>query len=1335
MRFVSTRGVLLSFLLTLILIFNATASTEYAHFVHYGSNEGLISNKVWCLETDPNGHLWIATDFGLDRFNGKTFKHFLKKDYPSLNHESVHGIKYSADQKLIITGMHGMLYEFDIKGDTFTHIIPNGEHQTTVNCIYIAPDSSRYMLTSHRGVFKYNKQTKKYEHIRTNVDGVENGFLSSMYIDPKGNIWLGTVGQVFVLNSKWEHLFTFRHPQGKGGAITLIKEVSENEVAVTSYTDEIWFFNIQQEDFSQPRILQLPFNNAVGLLLDHSGRCWISTDGDGLWYTTNIRSPHPNFTDVKPFNANNNEIAKIYSMTEDAQGNIWVGTYNTGIWGYMKQQSSLVYFSSQKGLPTSVCTGFYTDKNDNLWVSTDGNGLFEIVGDFQQIKRHNLECQNLVSMKKASEDDVLIGTWGKGVLNYNLKTQKSSRLTYGSIGKGNDCMCHADIMDNDEYWVCSGGDGIYCKRDQQWERFLLKDSTLGYPEMWSKKVVDGKNGNRWILTTNAIWLTDNKKDPSLKRIAAKPNETPYYINDALVLENDNLLVATAKNIIVVKADGSAVDTLSYLPNAVYNIVQTGKDGKIWAASSEGVITIDLAKNAFKKMAGNTTKNARYEFFPQAGYRDNKGRLFFGTNNGFFCYNVDGVHEAKPISTLAFSDIYINSAKVKPYTSILEEGPISALKAIELSHDKTNISLDIDVVDFDDLNKAICRYKLKGLNDVWSTINDEQQITFSYLPKGEYTLIVEAFRNNSSEEKASISLNIKVLPPWWDTWLCKILFLLGCIGLIGYIIWQRMKRMKEVHELLTKTVDERTRDLKNALAEKNRLISVIAHDLKNPMFAIVGALGNWISKNKYAANDAKKIEEIYNSASLLQNEMQNLLDWVQADKDDLAWHPEPTNTSVIVNNVAKLLSKQVQMKGITLKTNQMLGKLVIADKRSLEVVVRNLVSNSIKFTPRGGYVEIVTKEVDGKAHIAIKDNGIGMSKETVSALMQSGKHKTTEGTDHETGTGMGIDLCQTYIKRNKGTLNIESTPGKGSSFLITLPLTNTAAEVASCTIEPENEGYESIEFDGTLLDGNTFLVVDDDKLIRKNLGEALAPYANVIEASDGAEGLQMVREKMPDIVISDVSMPVMSGLELSEHITSDPSTQHIPLLFISANNEENDRLKGLKSGAVDYIVKPFSNKELLFKLNNMLCLRQNIQQKLLDQMMTQQSEKNAAHNQAESKQNDTISKEMAPDLKKFMELLEANYSNCKLQIDDLAKEMGISQSTMSRRIKTLSGKTPVELLANYRLNKARNLLLARDGKADVAIADVALKVGFADPSYFTRRFKDYFGYTPSQVTNS
>lgn len=1327
--------------LLLLSVLKAPAATEYAHFVHYSTNDGMASNRILYIEPDPEGHLWIATDFGVDRFNGKKFKHYQGDGYAELKQEFIHSIKYIGNGKLEACGQNCFLQEYDLKTDSFTNKMPSecvNENVTSVLRTYISADNNRYILTNSSGIFQYDKDKGAYINISKDIKELAHAFVASLYIDQDGRKWVGTLGKVLVFDRNWKHIFSYTSKSRKLGAITHLTPYGNGDLVTTSYSDEIWIFNTKHEKIDDPRIINLPFNNAAGLLLDHGGKLWIATDGDGLWYTTNMTSANPTFTEVIPFNAKNNEIAKIYAMAEDTKGNIWIGTYNSGLWGFMKQQSNLVYFSEQKGFPNVVCTGFCTDKDNNLWVSTDGNGLYQVKGNFQQINRYDLPSKNLISMDKANgSNEMMIGTWGRGVLLFNPASKTTQRLKFGQLGNGIDYMNNTCNLKNGDAWVCTSGDGLYRHHNNEWEKWVLtgkKNSTN--PDIWTKKVIEGKNGTLWILTTNTLWrINGEQKDDLLPDYTQQHTRHPRVVEDALLLPNGDLLVATTKGMLHVSEDGSRIDSMNYVPKVHFSIVMADDEGKIWAASTKGVMNIDIAAKTCKEVAGNNTASTRYDFFPHSGYNDGKGHLYFGTSSGFFCYNTVGRYEASPISWLSFSDLYINNTRIHPFTSVLKNGNISTIKEIELEYDQTNISIDVDLVDFDELNKAQCRYRLIGLHNDWINMESNLTITFNHLPKGDYTLEVEAFRTNKKEE-ASVTLHISVLPPWWESWWFRLFVLVLVVGYAGYSFRQRINRMKDTQRLLTQTVEERTSELKSTLTEKNRLISVVAHDLKNPMFAIVSSLGNWLSKHRHSNDQQqiKPIEEIYNSASLLQNEMQKLLDWVQSDKITTNWNPEPVNVSTIFENVISLLGRQAHMKGLTIGTDISLSKCVLADSRSIEIVIRNLVSNSIKFTPRGGTITIKASEAGEYGVIEVIDNGIGIDKDMLKNLSASGFHKTTEGTENEKGSGMGIDLCQTYIKRNNGTLRINSKPGVGTTICIQLPLTDQEADINNTASKSVTDMAE-IEFDRSILEGNTILLVDDDELIRHSLSDTLGKYAKTIEGCNGKEGLEMAKREQPDIIISDVSMPLMDGLEMGKNLSKSIETQHIPLLFISANSDEQDKLLGLKSGAVDYITKPFSMPELLFKLGNMLSLRQRIQQKLLTQIMEQQARNNNTADKLQPNKTVGKSEELAPDLKRFMDLLEKHYTNCDLQIDDLAKEMCISQSTLSRRIKSLSGKTPVELLATYRLNKAKGILQEfKQKNEDIPIAEVALKVGFTDPSYFTRRFKDHFGYTPSQISD-
>lgn len=1319
------------------------AATEFAHFIHYSTEDGLLSNLVWSLTTDNDGHLWAGTDCGLERFDGKRFKHYSKKDYPALQIDEVQYVQRLADGRMALSSWNGVFTYFDVDRDTIYSMMPVTENGNNVHVRRVySSDSRNYLLTNSEGIYAYDEKQKKYVQEAANVPELSHALIGGFHIDKKGRKWVGTAESVQIYSSEWKLLKQFGFQEKKGSIVSAFTPLQNGKMLVSTYSNLLLVFDTNEDEIAEPRHIRLPFDNATNVHKDRSGRYWMMTDGDGLWYTDDMDSEHLEFTEIRPYTAQNNEISKIYALTEDAKGNIWIGTYNSGIWGYIRNQNESVYYSGQKGFPSVMCSGFASDDNGNLWISSDGNGLYKVNTNFQRIERITLPSANMLSMGVSAHNsnDLIIATWGHGALKYNIRTGACEKMRFPGIDVTNDydiVVCRYKGKD----CVGTTGDGFYVENDGHWSRLAPgghKNSP--YPNLWTRKIVDGLNGVVWIATSSTIWRCQGDEQEALLPDLAKQHELkPLLVNDIVVARSGELYAATTAGVLRISEDGKKIDKLHFLPVTNYPIILEDLNGYIWVAGAEGVYSFNPTNESYMKRIGPYTDNTRHRFSLRAGYVDQKGRLYFGSNAGFLCFNPNDTYDQSPITCFSFSNLMIDHEKVKPYSGILKDGKLSSLNSIELAHGQTNISVEVDLVDFDELNQAKCRYRLIGLHEDWQELDLGKIISFNHLPKGEYTLQAQAFRFNDNSPKKSITLQIIVLPPWWATWWFRtLLFLITC-GFIGVIIWRRMKSLEESQVKLTEVVNSRTKDLQNALNEKNRLISVVAHDMKNPMFAIVSSLGNWISKNGVTCNEdqIRPVKEIYASASTLQMEMEKLLEWVQSDKMAQNWNPVPVDLASVARGVHQLLGKQAIMKGVSIKSDFSLSRCAIADMRSVEIIIRNLVSNSIKFTKRGGCVSISGKEVNGEALIEVSDNGVGMKSDQLKQLMQICSHESTLGTDREPGSGMGVEICQIFVQRNGGVLHINSKAGVGTSISFTLPLSETPSQgMDRSELTPDGHIYDDkVTIETDMLTGSTLLLVDDDELLRNSLRDQLSKHMKVLTAVNGAEALEIINEQNVDLVVSDVSMPVMNGQELAHKLQEGKNTAHIPFLFISANNEDKDRLECLKTGAMDYICKPFNLNELLMKLNNRMKFRQYLQKEAMRRMMEEGGMKrlgNPAEN-VSADGNQEAEDQMAPELQKVMELLEEHYADYNLQIDDIAKMMGISQSTLSRRVKSLSGKTPVELLSVFRLSKAKSMILEckASGKV-VSIGDIAIKAGFTDPSYFTRRFKEYYGKTPSQI---
>lgn len=874
-------------------------------------------------------------------------------------------------------------------------------------------------------------------------------------------------------------------------------------------------------------------------------------------------------------------------------------------------------------------------------------------------------------------------------------------------------------------YACSAGDGLYKKEgDKDWRKIILKNDTTEV-DRWVFKAIDASDNTTWVLTTTALWrLRDGRCDLIPFKELESDRLSTLSLADGACDDEGNLYVTSNKGFFVVEAGKDVCVPSDFVPACNYHSIQRDDNGLFWLAGDNGIARVDVKKKSFRLLTDSRSNIALHYFIFRSGFKDSKGRIHFGTNDGFVTLDPAHLVVDTDIPYLAFSDLYISNNKVKRGSGPLKDRNLWD-GHLSLEYDQTDITIHFDAIDYSEFDPIQYRYKLSGLKEEWTEISGGKYVQFSHLPAGEYQLTIEAFRNNVESVPKQINLTIKVLPPWWETLWFRSLLAIVLTLIVGSIILLRIKRLMNAKKELERKVDERTSELKEALNDKDRLISVVAHDLKNPMFAIVGALEN-LSNNTGALNeqDRQRItNSTYDSAKTLQNEMLKILDWAQSKKEDITCHPSDVDVQSVIHNVSLLLSNVMGKKRISLTTDIRLTHFAFADPRMLEAVIRNLLGNAIKFTPEGGNISILSWMDNKNVKIAVKDNGVGMSDEQVKRLRSGESTVSTQGTNNEEGHGLGYRICRNYILRNNGSMDVESKQGLGTIITITLPASERKVEIKE---EYRMDEPKSAE-DYSILTGNTAIVIDDNPLICENVKTLLSSYLNVLTANNGKEALEIIEQKKPDIILSDVEMPVMNGIEMSRIIEQSAETEHIPLLFLSARNEDSDRLIGLKSGAVDYIPKPFSQEELLLKVCNILKMRQKQQQYILEKIL---KDRGGESTETEHAEEESKPKKVNPFVKQFLEVIEKHYTESDITIEDLAQDMFLSKSTLTRRTNSIIGKTPLEILNEFRLNEAMRQL--KNADSETQISDVAYNVGFSDPAYFSRRFREYFGTKPSQV---
>lgn len=1302
-------------MLLLFVCLQATKGTEttYANFRHYDVKQGLISNRIYSLCTDSLGFIWMSTDFGIDRFDGRNFKHHQKKNYPAMGREDVFFISAVDTKHIAGGGYSGQFIEYDIDSDSLEDKMPIDDGTNGYKSVFnvIQGIKGEKYAVSDGGLFLRDPKGGKYIKKFAASQALSKIYTRSAYIDAIGRYWLGSFEKLVVVDRNGKTIHQHQRQGESIGVIMSILPIGNHKIAVCTFGNEIWIYDTQQKEIDKPKIITLPFKNTSCILKDRNGRIWIGTDGHGLWYTDEMGENGTNFVRVYPRNAKEDDFKKIYALTEDLKGDLWIGTQNSGLWELNKGNKTGLSYSDEFGFPDVVCSSFWETPEHKVLIGTDGSGLYLFDPVSQMAKKYDVKFKNITAVDgNRAIGKAYIATWGDGI--YELDT-KSNRFQREKIGLTNavDNFIDIKVMKNGDIWASSAGDGLYIKEGAKWHKVSLKDDKNNMSSKWMNRTKESKDNIKWQLTTNSLWKIDAKDTIGFWSADLCSNNQHLNLNDIVTDQNGNLIMASNGGLFVLSKGAKSLQKIDYVPDCSYSTVTDDEKGQIWAASTNGIISIDLNKKQWHQLPGDYSDVTRFYFYSRGSYRAPNGELYFGTNAGFFQFNPKNLGAELPISELRIDELRIKGNKIKPGNGPLENSASLTTGDIwEFNHDDSEIGIDITYIDNAEWNYAKTKYKLN--DDEWTEIGDAKTITLSNLQPGKYTLTVCTYRPFETNSEKYIVQEIRILPPWWQTiWFRLFVIALIGLGIFAYIKY-RLKNMEQQREELREKVAERTLALSVALSEKNRLISVIAHDLKNPMFAIESGLASLKETSMNEAEHQQRIDELHQSAQTLQHKLNQLLTWALDIQKNDNCHIANTDMQQTIGNAVEMLRTMCKDKGLKVSVLHNLTHYVTADDRMVEIVIENLIANAIKFSNPGGEITVKTWEENAMAHISIADNGRGMTAEQLAELNTHQLHQSTNGTQDERGTGLGIKLCQDYIDKNKGSLKIESTEGKGSIFTILLPLSEISLGEKVAAKATENQDEEQTKDNPRW----NILVADDDNLIRSSIATMLQTIADVKTASNGKEVLDEVMKETPDLILSDVEMPEMDGLQLCEALSKQEQTNHIPILFVSARTSENDRLRGLSSGAIDYICKPFDKEELQMKVGNILKLRQQNQQRLLK-----------SYCQPTNADEKEKSKEIDPYLQKLLTILEENLSNCDLNIDLIASKMASSQSTLNRKIKVLTGKSTIEILTQMRMTKAQALL--KQGKEN--ITEIAFATGYTDPSYFSRKYKEYFGYTPSK----
>jgi signal transduction histidine kinase/DNA-binding response OmpR family regulator len=767
-----------------------------------------------------------------------------------------------------------------------------------------------------------------------------------------------------------------------------------------------------------------------------------------------------------------------------------------------------------------------------------------------------------------------------------------------------------------------------------------------------------------------------------------------------------------------------------LPDNVINGIVPDLRNNLWISTNKGLSKYSVETSDLRNYDLRDGLQSN-EFNRGAFFRSDKGEIFFGGINGYSAFYPDKVVENKIEPEIIFTDFKLFNNSVKPGD---KNSPLTK-HISETSHIKLNYTQSFFTLDFVALNflmpeKNLYKYKLEGYNNDWVELVHERKVSFMNLPDGDYNLKIIASNNDEVWNMEGISVKISILPPPWKTGWAYIIY----IGIIGLLIWfwQQLisSRLRQKNEILNERREKERNEELNQL--KLYFFTNITHEFRTPLTLISAPLDNLISDD--VPKDKKEFyyRLIKENIRRLKRLVDQLMDFRKAEHERLMLKVRSLDLDDFIHRMADNFIELAKRKNIDFKINfqgQNTGSCWF-DPEILDKIIYNLLSNAFKFTPDGGNITIQVNINGNAADVSVSDSGIGISPEDLPYVFERFYTSAKTVNKYYSGTGIGLSFSKRLAEIHHGTLNVESTPGKGSVFTLQIPVKKEEYSVNEIFEDEKssewNESQESVitdsedldfnlnedEFDGK----NILLIVEDNEDLSAYLKTQFSNAFKVYTAFNGKEGFNLAREKMPDIIISDVMMSEMDGFEFCKKIKNDLLTNHIPVVLLTALSSIENKMNGIDKGADAYIEKPFEIKYLDSVIHNLLKQRVLLREKYF------------IENRSLSKPGETGQE--AKFLLKFEEVVLKHLSDPDFSVTILCSELNLSRSQLFRKFRSITGNNPSDFIRIMRLKKAAEIIL----KENIGVNEVAYEVGFTSPSHFISSFKKYYGKTPGEYSS-
>jgi signal transduction histidine kinase/DNA-binding response OmpR family regulator/ligand-binding sensor domain-containing protein len=1314
----------------------AVREVSAVYFKHIGMNEGLSQTSVLSIYQDSLGRMWFGTREGISLYNGdqmRIFKNFGKESRDSrMNSLLGRQCEFIAGNRRgdVFFCTSGSMVRYDLRTERF--------YEVCSGVSTLASDRGTVWVACDNAIHTYDEKGDSLRLFRkTNLAAIQ-----CLHIAGE-RIWAGTSGGLHLINGQDEPVCVL-----DGISVNRILESSSGEVWAGTHTDGL--YRIMQdgsirhytEDTPAPR--RLLSNRIREFAEDRHGNIWFGTFLGLQMYNPGTDAISSYQHDYLPGSLSH---TSVFALFIDSQETVWAGTYYGGVNYFNPEKEIFTHYISNPARKDCLNHPFIghlaEDRDGNIWICTEGGGLnllnrrtrtftYYVAGKGNALLQNNLKAIAYDRKRHC----LYIGAHFGGLSRYDINT--GIFHNYLDHFTDRQSMPHQIInhilMHGDSVYI-SSMNGLFSLDPDTGEFRYICEAT--------KPFTIDSDGYIWIAAGDRIIRIDLSDTRRRKEYLFSDHNIPFEISYLLHTGNGRLYFVTPGSGLY-RYDG-ATDSFTRFTEAdgfllsdyCYCLAETG--------SEELLITSDKGITFFNPGTGEARHCKLRSHLPISSITDGCGilvcrnnELFVGGSDGLTSFRQEDLYKKEKEYSLYFSELYIHNTRIYPGS---REGVLNEIlpctESVALKHDQNNLIINFASTNYIDIQKNIeYEYRLEGFNREWAPTS-LTHIYYTNLNPGKYKLTVrEKTPPVSSIRKKEISLDIIIRAPWYNT-VWAWLFYLPATLLIALVIFRTLHARRKLTLSLKREREEKERNEELNQA-KLRFFTSISHEFRTPLTLIIGQIDSIFQHTTLSPTIYSKIVRIYKNANQLRNMITELLEFRKLEQQYVSLKVSEQDLVPFLKDLYRSYHELAAQHHITFNFHPDTGSVRLwFDPAQLQKVFNNLLSNAFKYIEENGTVEIFINETDQHVSVKVIDNGTGISREDAPHIFERFYQAATgkKRPDSDTGTGIGLALSKNIVTLHHGEISVQSEPGYGSIFTVTLQKGKKHFEQDGKSIilnEPEEPMIQTDSLHGItslphpdeldrifpeLKEGSryTVLIVEDNEELLRLLNRLFEPLYRVILARNGEEGFQAAQANKPDLIVSDVMMPVMNGIEMCHKIKNNIELCHIPVVLLTALDTVEHKLEGLQQGADDYISKPFHAKILLIRCNNLIKNRL-----LIKNQTSRQIDFDA--------QLLTTSPLDQKFISQAMEIIDRYIDDTEFEVNTLARELYMGRSSLFTKFKSLTGMTPNEFVQNQRIKRAAVMLRKHP---DMQITEVSERTGFTSAVYFSRCFKLQFGVSPQQ----